>query len=217
MNALLTASAAAGPLAAGWSLHTLLLRRRIERARRDPLTGLPGRDAFTTTARRRLRAPGGVVVLVDLDGFKQVNDTHGHAAGDEVLATTAKRLAAWAKARGGCAGRLGGDEFAATVTCPAPSDLPFELDALYDALTTPVVFRGAEPEVGASIGAFAVAGLPDPVLALALRRADEAMYAAKRSGGGWRIAEGPIPAMTSTNGRRTGRPGTTPTCTGGTQ
>ncbi|SPE48295.1 putative diguanylate cyclase YfiN [Streptomyces netropsis] len=130
MNALLTASAAAGPLVAGWSLHTLLLRRRVERARRDPLTGLPGRDAFTATARRRLRAPGGVVVLVNLDGFKQVNDTHGHAAGDEVLASAAQRLAVWAETRGGCAGRLGGDEFAATIACPEPSDLPFELGAL---------------------------------------------------------------------------------------
>ncbi|GGR39260.1 GGDEF domain-containing protein [Streptomyces netropsis] len=210
MNALLTASAAAGPLAAGWSLHTLLLRRRVERARRDPLTGLPGRDAFTTTARRRLRAPGGVVVLVDLDGFKQVNDAHGHAAGDEVLASAAKRLAVWSETRGGCAGRLGGDEFAATITCPAPSDLPFELDALHDALTSPVPFRGAELDVGASIGAFAVAGLPEPVLGPALRRADEAMYAAKRGGGGWHVADGPIPVMTTTNGRRTGRPGTNP-------
>ncbi|GGR40886.1 GGDEF domain-containing protein [Streptomyces netropsis] len=209
MNALVTASVAAGPLAAGWSLHTLFLRRKVALARRDPLTGLPGRDSFTTTARRRLLAPAGVVVLVDLDGFKQVNDTYGHAAGDEVLATVAARLKSWAQVRGGCAGRLGGDEFAATITCPTLRDLPCELHTLADLLCVPVTFRDTALPVGASIGAFPVAGLPDPVLHRALRRADEAMYAAKRDGGGWRIADGPVPAMTTTNGRRTGRSGTT--------
>ncbi|MBT2383001.1 GGDEF domain-containing protein [Streptomyces sp. ISL-11] len=209
MNTLASVSAAAAPLLAGWSVHTLLLRRRIARIRLDPLTGLPGRAQFTTSARRDLRAPGAVVVLLDLDGFKAVNDTHGHAAGDAVLTAVGDRLQTWAALLGGSAGRLGGDEFAATAVIPDSARRPFELRELDEVLCSPVPFRGAELTVGASIGAFAVAGLPAPALDLALRRADEAMYAAKRTGGGWRIAEGPIPEMTTTNGRRTGRPGTT--------
>ncbi|MCD9144364.1 GGDEF domain-containing protein [Streptomyces albireticuli] len=209
MSEVLAAVASAAPLVAGWSLHGLRLRRRIDAARRDPLTGLPGRDAFGSSARRDLRAGGGVVVLVDLDGFKAVNDAHGHAAGDAVLTEAADRLQSWAGLLGGCAGRLGGDEFAATALIMDPARVPFELHGLDDSLCAPVRFREVELPVRASIGAFVTTGLPVPDLGGALRRADEAMYAAKRAGGGWRIADGPIPEMTTTNGRRTGRPGTT--------
>ncbi|ARZ67241.1 hypothetical protein SMD11_1580 [Streptomyces albireticuli] len=209
MDTVLSLSATAGPLLAGWSLHACLLRRRARRARFDPLTALPGRDLFTHCARRDLRARGAVVVMVDLDGFKDVNDTRGHAAGDAVLASTGARLQKWADLHGGTAGRLGGDEFAATALIPDPRNLAPELAALHAALRRPVSFRGYELLVSASIGAYATPFGP-PDLGVALRRADEAMYAAKRSSGGWEVAYGPVPEITTTNGRRAGRPGTAP-------
>lgn len=92
-----------------WGVHGWWMSRRLRTARRDPLTGLWTRDAFTRRARRLLRNPHAVVVLADVDRFKQVNDTHGHAAGDALLAATAGRLA-HAVGRAGVAGRLGGDD-----------------------------------------------------------------------------------------------------------
>ncbi|MFI1183374.1 GGDEF domain-containing protein [Streptomyces sp. NPDC020799] len=209
MDALVPLSAAAAPLLAGWSLHAAALRRLLRQARQDPLTGLPVRKAFMASAGRDLRRRSGAVVLVDLDGFKAVNDTHGHAAGDTVLAAVGQRLATWAAGLDGNAARLGGDEFVATAYPGRSGDLPGDLVELDGALSKPVLFRGTELVVGASIGAFETTKFPALALDCAMRRADEAMYAAKRTGGGWRIAEGPVPEMTSTNGRRTGRPGTT--------
>ncbi|WP_367131423.1 MULTISPECIES: GGDEF domain-containing protein [Streptomyces] len=207
----LSAGVAAAPLVAGWSVHTLWMRRRLARARMDALTGLPARQLFTHFARRDLRRLEQVAVLVmDLDGFKTVNDTHGHAAGDAVLVAVAGRLRRWAANLDGTAARLGGDEFAATAFIEAAAYLPRHLRALEAALREPVLFRETSLPVGVSIGAFTHTGLPRIDLSTALRRADEAMYAAKREGGGWRIADGPIPQRTTTNGRRTGRPGTTP-------
>ncbi|CAM5466675.1 GGDEF domain-containing protein [Streptomyces abikoensis] len=205
----LSAGATAGPLVAGWSLHTLWMRRRLARARMDALTGLPARELFTHFARRDLRRLERMAVLVlDLDGFKTVNDTHGHAAGDAVLVAVAGRLRRWAASLDGTAARLGGDEFAATAFTEAPAYLPCHLRALEAALREPVPFRETTLPVGVSIGAYTHTSLPRIDLSTALRRADEAMYAAKREGGGWRIADGPVPAMTTTNGRRTGRLGT---------
>ncbi|MFE5871677.1 GGDEF domain-containing protein [Streptomyces roseifaciens] len=208
---LVAIGATAGPLMAGWSAHMLLLRRRLLRAHLDALTGLPGRELFTHIARRDLRHAGSVAVLVvDLDGFKAVNDTRGHAAGDALLVAVAQRLRYWASSLDGTAGRLGGDEFAATARLVTPARLPGYLRALENALQAPIPHRGVTLTVGASVGAFVHGGLPRVDLSRALRRADEAMYAAKREGGGWRIADGPVPEMTTTNGRRTGRPGTSP-------
>src|SRR4051812_686453 len=93
------------------------VRAELERmSRTDPLTGCLNRRGFDERARSAVElavAHGGslVVVLVDLDGFKQVNDTRGHAAGDAVLRQTAERLSAAARP-GDLIGRLGGDEFA---------------------------------------------------------------------------------------------------------
>ena len=107
--------AAAGLPALGWALHGGLLWRRLATARRDPLTGLHTRAGWTTRAEHLLaKHPGALVLLVDLDDFKTINDTHGHAAGDAVLTATAQRLADWC-GRHGIAARLGGDEFAAIV------------------------------------------------------------------------------------------------------
>jgi diguanylate cyclase (GGDEF)-like protein len=111
MSELMFAAAAGLPLAAGWSVHALRLTRRIESARRDPLTGLWTREAFEQRAGRLLaRHPHVVVVLVDLDGFKAVNDRHGHDAGDALLVEVARRLAGCVRGSDLVA-RLGGDEF----------------------------------------------------------------------------------------------------------
>ncbi|HEV2343442.1 MAG TPA: GGDEF domain-containing protein [Actinocrinis sp.] len=178
MTPALTAMAALPAL--GWSVHAAALRHRLKQARRDPLTGLPTRDQFTDQATRLLRHRPALVVLIDLDRFKPLNDTHGHAAGDTALRTVAERLAAWSR-RDGIAARLGGDEFAAIL--PHPADPDAELAALHAALTAPVTHRGQHLDVGASIGAHpAPPGTPLPH---ALGAADAAMYHAKRHGGGW--------------------------------
>lgn len=205
MSALLTAMAAGVPLAAGWSAHLVWLRGRLNTARRDPLTGLWTRDAFTRRAVRLLRNPHAVVVLADVDHFKHVNDTHGHAAGDALLAATAARLAHYT-GRSGVAGRLGGDEFAAVVIDRdgTAADL---LAVLGGVLAHPAA--GIDPAVHTtvSLGWARAADFPGEDLSALLRRADEAMYAAKRGRAGVRRA-GIGSLLASLTGRRAGRHGT---------
>lgn len=165
--------------ALGWAVHGGLLARRLASARRDPLTGLHTRAGFTARAERILATcPNALVLLVDLDDFKAVNDTHGHAAGDAVLTATADRLARWC-ARHGIAARLGGDEFAAVVTDPACT---CGLTALREDLRQPVAHGGALLPVSASVGSCSRTELPVPTLTDALSAADAAMYAAKGHG-----------------------------------
>ncbi|MFH9870952.1 GGDEF domain-containing protein [Streptomyces lydicus] len=204
MNATLTALAAAGPLAAGWSLHTLRLHRRIEAARRDPLTGLPTRAWFEAKARRWLARSAAAVLVIDLDGFKALNDSYGHAAGDAALAHTGHVLADCVRRRG-LAARLGGDEFALILPTSAHR-VRFEASRLHAWLVRPFDYEGRELSVGASIGA--VATQPGADLSAALRRADEAMYAAKQTDGGHFVALGLTLALPAVNGRRAGRLGT---------
>ncbi|MDI3387049.1 GGDEF domain-containing protein [Streptomyces sp. B-S-A8] len=170
---------AAGLPALGWALHGGLLWRRLTTARRDPLTGLHTRAGWTARAERLLaKHPNALVVLIDLDDFKTINDTHGHAAGDAALTATARRLADWC-GRHGIAARLGGDEFAAIVTNPA--DTP-SVRALQAALDQPVNHNGHVLPVAASVGHCLRAHLPVPMLTDALSAADAAMYAAKGHG-----------------------------------
>lgn len=208
MSALLTtATAAAFPLA-GWGVHTVWMRRRLEQARRDPLTGLLRRDAFEARATRLLRRGTAAVVVVDLDGFKAVNDTFGHTAGDAVIqGAGASMNDALDGPHGGVAGRLGGDEFAAVVPMPTPLSLPWLLRGLHNELCAPLRHDGRELTVGASVGGCWSGDLPSPDLSAALRRADEVMYVAKRGGGGWLAAAPGAPGLESVNGRRVGRTG----------
>ncbi|GAA1012059.1 hypothetical protein STXM2123_5631 [Streptomyces sp. F-3] len=170
---------AAGLPALGWAIHGGLLLRRLSTARRDPLTGLHTRAGWTTRAEHLIaKHPGALVLLIDLDDFKAINDTHGHAAGDAVLTATARRLAHWC-GRHGIAARLGGDEFAAIVTHP---DKTPGLDALQTALDHPVDHHGNALPVSASVGHCHCADLPAPSLTDALSAADHSMYAAKGHG-----------------------------------
>ncbi|MFJ9343675.1 GGDEF domain-containing protein [Streptomyces sp. NPDC101733] len=209
MSHTLTALSAALPLVSGWSVHSLWMRRRIEAARRDPLTGLWTRDPFEERARKSLsqRSQRAVLVL-DLDRFKAINDTHGHAAGDAVLSAAGRRLGQWAAAHAGVAGRLGGDEFAAVIPGYGIDKLRADLHQLATRLERPVDFGGQPIEVRASIGAaYYRTGTGD--LSTLLRRADEQMYRAKQRGGGWRIAQRlTLPEIRTVNGRRDGRRGT---------
>ncbi|PWI44504.1 GGDEF domain-containing protein [Streptomyces sp. ICBB 8177] len=185
------------------------MRRRIEAARRDPLTGLMGRAAFEHRAARLLRRGPAVVVCLDLDRFKQLNDRFGHAAGDAALRGTAASLNDILEGcPGSIAARLGGDEFAAVVPATDAAAVPWLLGGLHDEITAPLWHDGRSLTVGASIGAALTVDQPLPDLSCALRRADEAMYAAKRAGGGWRVATEAVPVLPSVNGRRAGRPGT---------
>ncbi|MFC8258382.1 GGDEF domain-containing protein [Streptomyces sp. NPDC057291] len=204
MNTLLTTLAAAGPLAAGWSAHTMWFRRRLHTARRDPLTGLRTRDGFTRRATALLKNPQAVVVLADVDHFKQINDTHGHAAGDALLKVTADRLTHYV-GRHGVAGRLGGDEFAAVVidNHDTAADL---LAVLHGVLARPA--DGLDPAVHTtvSLGWVRAADHPGEDLSGLLRRADEAMYAAKQGRAGVRRA-GLGRLFATWSGRRAGRRG----------
>ncbi|MFD4946188.1 GGDEF domain-containing protein [Streptomyces sp. NPDC058409] len=165
--------------ALGWALHSGLLARRLASARRDPLTGLHTRAGFTARAERIIsRSPNALAVLVDLDDFKAINDTHGHAAGDAVIAATASRLATWCS-RHGIAARLGGDEFAAIVTDPAATP---GISTLIEALHRPVSHGALPVPVSASAGFCHLTDLPVRTLTDALAAADAAMYAAKGHG-----------------------------------
>ncbi|MFJ5143224.1 GGDEF domain-containing protein [Streptomyces sp. NPDC088707] len=193
----------------GWTVHAVSLHRKLAAARRDPLTGLLGRDGYTAKARQITDRYGdaALVVLVDLDHFKQINDgPGGHAAGDRVLAATATRLTAWAGSRG-AVGRLGGDEFAVAVRI-GPARRELRLAQLVTLLAQPVeVEDGVLVDVAASIGAASPDVLGTTDLSVLQRAADAAMYAGKHTGRA--VLAGPQHAtVPSINGRRAGRPGT---------
>ncbi|MFD8078175.1 GGDEF domain-containing protein [Streptomyces sp. NPDC059718] len=202
--ALAAAAAAAVPLAAAWTAHAVVLQRRLDRARRDPLTGLLTRPGFALHATSLLARYGDQVTIgfVDLDFFKQVNDTAGHQAGDAVLIATARRLQEWA-GRHAALGRLGGDEFvfAAPLT---PARRTLRLQQLMNALRQPV---DQVPMVSASIGAATAGVIGTRCFSSLLRAADVAMFRGKHSGQPIEAVPEDVTA-TTVNGRRAGRPGT---------
>jgi len=161
----------------------------VERARRDSLTGLLNRNGLLDACDQMLAAPvppgpGHALLFVDLDGFKEVNDTLGHALGDELLRAVAGRLRAAAPAEATLA-RPGGDEF--VVLLPATAAEAEDLAAtLCRQAAAPFHVRGHVLHIGASIG---VACHPEDAVDRdeLMRRADLAMYAAKAEGRGrWR-------------------------------
>ncbi|MER5469809.1 GGDEF domain-containing protein [Streptomyces sp. NPDC002685] len=190
--------------AAGWAVHAWRLWARLDTARRDPLTGLRTRDGFTRRATALLKDPRAVVVLADVDRFKQINDTFGHAAGDALLKATADRLTHYVGSSG-VAGRLGGDEFAAVVIDDHGNagDL---LAVLHGVLARPVDGQDPAMQTTVSLGWVRAADLPGDDLSGLLRRADEAMYAAKQARAGMRrVGLGWL--FATVTGRRAGRTG----------
>lgn len=168
----------------------LVQRRALRAALHDPLTGLATRQLWISRAVRAMQRPAGLVLLlVDGDGIKQVNDRYGHDAGDVQIAVLAQRLQTWAGTNGQV-GRLGGDEFVVFLRLPYGQGLADVLGALQSLLSVEVPYREGTLPASASVGAVLVDTLPNPTLSRAMRAADEAMYRAKSAGGGrWQLAE----------------------------
>jgi diguanylate cyclase (GGDEF)-like protein len=149
---------------------------RAHEALHDPLTGLPNRRAFHDAVEASMaRGEHAAVLLLDLDDFKDVNDTLGHTAGDRLLTVTGERLTA---AGTGMVARLGGDEFAVLLTGTDVADGVAQARLLHTALCAPVPLAGVELTSSASIGVTGFSGAAltsDEVLA----QADVAMYSAK--------------------------------------
>ncbi|HEX8631510.1 MAG TPA: EAL domain-containing protein [Catenuloplanes sp.] len=181
-----------------------LQNRLRHEATHDSLTGLANRTLFAERIGAALESAAGTgvaVALVDLDGFKAVNDTFGHAVGDVLLIAVARRLS-------GCVGpsdlvaRLGGDEFAVLINDPSPATVDAVLARLHRELAEPVRTEGPDLLVGASIGvAYSLADEPPDRL---LHRADIAMYASKSRRDGTHSHHTPAPAGPPLNrpGRR---------------
>ncbi|MFJ4785564.1 GGDEF domain-containing protein [Streptomyces sp. NPDC088794] len=186
MNTLTTVLLSTLPLLAGWAVHVWWLRGCLNTARRDPLTGLRTRDGFTRRATTLLKDPRAVVVLADVDKFKHINDTYGHPAGDALLKATAERLAHHVGPRG-VAGRLGGDEFAAVLIDDHGTAADM-LAVLHGVLARPVDGQDPAAHTTVSLGWVRAADFPADDLSGLLRRADEAMYAAKQARAGMRRA-----------------------------
>ena len=155
----------------------------------DSLTGLPNRalfmDRLETAMARALRSRRALgVMFLDLDGFKAINDTLGHRAGDEVLVQVAQRLASGVR-RTDTVARLGGDEFTVLLEdLSDPEEAPLAVaDKLLEALRAPMMASGRPVSVTASIGLALHPPEARPFDASELlSRADSAMYDAKRAG-----------------------------------
>jgi diguanylate cyclase (GGDEF)-like protein len=163
------------------------LKRNQHLAHHDSLTGLPNRRLFEdriSGAMERARQRNGctAVLAIDLDGFKEVNDTLGHHAGDEVLQQVARLFAASLR-RVDTLARTGGDEFSVVLEGPITRREATQVACmLKQLLETPMLVAGRSMQIGASIGVAMFpddAQTPDHLSILA----DERMYAAKRSGG----------------------------------
>ena len=170
-------------------------RRQAEQLRHqaghDSLTGLPNRRLFLDRLSQVLLGAGRsgsstALLLVDLDGFKAVNDELGHQAGDAALREVARRFTAALRASDTVA-RLGGDEFAVLLQGQSTAGAVKTARKLLDCLRPAIELAAGPRRLGASIGVACLTGAGEPDAAMAA--ADIAMYAAKRSGGGYRLAD----------------------------
>ncbi|WP_245817022.1 putative bifunctional diguanylate cyclase/phosphodiesterase [Geodermatophilus saharensis] len=172
-----------------------------QEARTDELTGLPNRRALLESARTVLAgattARPAALLLLDLDGFKEVNDSLGHGSGDQLLRQVGPRLAP-ALARGELLARLGGDEFAVLLPDAGLSTAAERARAVHDLLRRPFTVDGVRLHVGVSIGVSTAPVPADDVQEL-LRCADVAMYAAKTERTGVHVY---VPDPTSGSGER---------------
>ncbi|MFI5782242.1 diguanylate cyclase domain-containing protein [Nocardia sp. NPDC051570] len=159
-------------------------RRQLEyQASHDPLTGLANRSLVLSQLAAALGTPAAqpvtTVLFIDLDGFKGINDTLGHAVGDTVLQIVAQRLQRGLRPAD-VVGRIGGDEFLALLSGRA---LPVDLDALVTrlraAMSEPIIARGHRIHVAASIGVTPLRPGDTRTPEAVLHDADRAMYRAK--------------------------------------
>lgn len=173
------------------SAEVARLNTELASARRaavtDPLTGLPNRAGFAAHRTQLVDVPH-TVLLIDVDGFKQVNDRYGHEVGDLVLQVIADRMAAVSKDGRTVLARLGGDEFAATIVGDAATGRDVA-DRIGRSMHRPItVTSGATVWPSVSIGV--VRHTPGHHPSVTLRAADKAMYATKRAG---RVPTGLVP------------------------
>ena len=170
-------------------LTRIHLHQRLERLTLiDQLTGLASRrliqqrlsDAVTLS---RLNRRSIALLLIDLDGFKLINDELGHATGDSVLSEIGARLSSVVR-HGDLVGRLGGDEFVVLCEDVKPEEVDRVVERLHAALREPLTGRASQTRVTGSIGIVLYpGGVPDHIPPnLILEQADEAMYRSKRAG-----------------------------------
>jgi diguanylate cyclase (GGDEF)-like protein/PAS domain S-box-containing protein len=192
LSASLVAGAIEDPTDVVVQIEDISRRRAVDeererRATHDPLTGLPNRillaDRLGTAVERLRRGTGELsVLLLDLDRFKDVNDTHGHAFGDRLLVALAQRLRGALRASDTVV-RLGGDEF--VIVCEdsaSRGDGPRIAHRVINLLALPLRIDGTEVCVGGSVGVASTTEPLDPDELLL--RADRALYAAKAAGRG---------------------------------
>ncbi len=161
-------------------------RRLNYLAHHDPLTDLPNRLLFTTRLEHsmqqmRRRGEGGALLFIDLDNFKQINDSLGHAAGDEVLLVIGSRLKGAVRGNDTVA-RLGGDEFAVVLESASGRDAVAEVaNKLLKLIAEPLEYDGHQLALGGSIG-ISIYPADGETVADLLKNADAAMYKAKEDG-----------------------------------
>lgn len=164
-------------------------RQALRRADRDALTGLPTRDVLEKRIRLSIERAGErpdyrfAVLFLDMDGFKAVNDEHGHVVGDQLLASAARRLEG-AIRPGDALARFGGDEFVMLLHAVTDiRDVILVADRVQERMAAPFEIQGHSLNVAASIGvALSDASYREPEDVI--RDADAAMYEAKRKGSG---------------------------------
>jgi diguanylate cyclase (GGDEF)-like protein len=176
-----------------WHIHEkaragerALLQRLEQQTLRDPLTGLGNRKLLDECLGKALRTAdehGGhvAVLMADIDGFKHVNDTYGHASGDALLNEIGKRLRLSTRS-GDTIARLGGDEFVVILPSTGTVDATRIAKRIITAVAAPALLGTNTVTVGASIGV-AVSAKGQPATAL-MENADVALYVAKHSGRG---------------------------------
>jgi diguanylate cyclase (GGDEF)-like protein/PAS domain S-box-containing protein len=161
----------------------------------DVVTGLPNRASFLAQTARALQAAGTaktevIIILFDLDGFKAVNDMHGHSAGDEVLRELARRVRS-ALRDGDLVARIGGDEFTVLLQAQVGAlDVDIVVGKIRGTFREPLHFQSHELQISASIGVARYPRDGETTDAL-LAHADEAMYRAKRMSGAVLVKGGP--------------------------
>ncbi|MDP2298003.1 MAG: GGDEF domain-containing protein, partial [Pseudolabrys sp.] len=149
----------------------------------DDMTGLANRNKFQTHLAQicgdePTRRAGGALLLIDLDGFKEVNDSLGHMAGDECLKAAAHRLRIVC-GKASIVARVGGDEFAVILDAPHDSGARQLAARIIAVLSQPIHREGKSYHIGASIGIAAIDGCLAPDV---FRNADAALYGAKAAG-----------------------------------
>jgi diguanylate cyclase (GGDEF)-like protein len=165
-------------------------RQRLA-ALHDALTGLPNRLMLRDHLQKALVVDGETsstaLLLLDLDRFKEVNDTLGHAIGDALLREVGRRLSS-ALRTSDLVARLGGDEFCVLLCDTSPAGAQQVAASLVDLIDQPYALEGHVVTIGVSIG---VANFPQHGLTAdgLMRHADLAMYAAKRARTGWSVYE----------------------------